>query len=260
MMQLGCFDRLDDAGRVSKSGFSVLEYDIKELHGLNSTELKALEKRLDSLGLACPVVSRLMPLEQPISIHNPDFDLAYWLDQFAYGAQKAASIGAKACVFGCGEPRSIKGGGAEAQKRVDEFMLHICRVFEGNGMQVYIEALGPMMSDYLLTIDDVVDWIKRHRPSNATSMCDLRWMVASGDRFDAIVRNAGYIAHAHIDYPLENNRKFPLPGDGYDYAFYFDALKQIGYDGILTAEASGFGDFSAEATASVEFLRASFAI
>ena len=67
----------------------------------------------------------------------------------------------------------------------------------------------------------------------------------------------GLLAHAHIA-SAKNGRLFPQPGDGEDYASFFRALQEAGYEGSLSLEGSVKGDFLEFAGSSIRYLHTLF--
>lgn len=65
---------------------------------------------------------------------------------------------------------------------------------------------------------------------NLFAMADLRHMIGASEPLEDIVR------HVHMDDPLSYpERKYPRLNNGYDYAPFFEQLRD--YQGMLTVEA-----------------------
>jgi sugar phosphate isomerase/epimerase len=79
-------------------------------------------------------------------------------------------------------------------------------------------------------------------------------MVKIGEPMEDIAAYSGWIGHAHIDYPCGTERRFPLEDDGYDYRPYLRALRESGYGGILSIEATVSSDFGRDARQSARYL------
>jgi sugar phosphate isomerase/epimerase len=71
---------------------------------------------------------------------------------------------------------------------------------------------------------------------NMKVLADMYHMGENGEEYSDILFADADLRHCHIARP--EGRKYPLPGDGYDYAPFFAALRQIGYAGRLSIEAS----------------------
>jgi sugar phosphate isomerase/epimerase len=67
-----------------------------------------------------------------------------------------------------------------------------------------------------------------------------------------ILKAASHIAHVHMANPV--GRVFPLKWDEYNYAPFFENLREIGYDKEISVEAST-KDFPNEAPRAIAFLR-----
>ncbi len=254
-MKYGCFGSLSDLPDIAAAGFSSVELGIDEIDELSEEELEKLSEFLTAHQMDCKIFSRIMPLN--LSILSEEFDQSYWLNRYAVLARKTARLGAEAWVFGCGKPRSLgKGPDREGRAaKIDEFISKTAEVLGREGLMLIIEPLGPAYSDYLQTIEEVQACVRRLSSGNLSAMCDLRHMAATGEPLSNISKFAGYIAHAHIDYPLGSKRFFPKENDGFDYRPYLQALRDIGYRGLLTVEAVHFKSLAEEGRDSLFYLQ-----
>jgi len=77
-------------------------------------------------------------------------------------------------------------------------------------------------------------------------------MGCNGEDYADILQTGADLRHCHIARP--EGRKYPLPGDGYDYAPFFAALRENGYTARLSIEASPVNG-PEDLPACVEYLR-----
>ncbi len=256
-MKLSCFCPAALLSQAGKAGFDDVEPDICEINAMSAAQFEAYQSEARAAGFAMEVFSDVIPLTE--RFHSPQFDLAFWLEHVKRGAERTASLGARRWTFGAGKCRSIPEDcpdRAAAVRRVEKIVGAICDVLLPYGITLLVEPLGPANSNFLGTIDETADFVRRIGRNNLSAMCDLRHMVKREEPFTEIIRCREWIGHAHIDNPAGTARLFPQAGDGYEgYEEYIRALKEAGYDGILAIEATQYGDFLSEARESVRYLR-----
>ena len=128
--------------------------------------------------------------------------------------------------------------GIQKEDRFIDFMKMFAETAGEQGLEVIVEPLGPIYSNYINTLPEAVRVIQKIQMPNLFTMADLRHMVWSKESFEDLSACAEYVHHIHIDYPLSYpQRPFPGPEDEYDYTEFLDALARSGYQGTLTVEA-----------------------
>ena len=253
-MKVGCFGSSSQIPMIERAGFDNAELDICEIAAMDEASYKELKARIASSPLGFKVFSGFMPLSE--RIHEAGFDSGKWFDHAERSAERTAELGAEIWTFGAGKCRSIPEGisRADGEKQVLEFVHGICERIAPYKITLVVEPLGPVNSNYLNYIGEAVDFIKKVDLDNCKTMCDLRHMHKLSETLSDISRYVEYIKHAHIDYPDGDRRLFPMEGDGFDYVPYLKALKESGYQGDLTVEATAYDDFEAEAGKCVSYL------
>lgn len=256
-MKLGCFGKLGQIGQIERAGFECAELDICELVGLSDAEFEKFRERAGRSCLSYEVFSGLLPLS--LRLYAPSFDEEFWLKHIKTGVRRASLMGARLIPFGAGKCRSIPEGQEERkgeyEKRLMDFIRKVCGIFEEYALTLAVEPLGRKNSNYLNTVEETADFVHRTGCSNCRIMCDLRHMISNGENFGVIGRYAGEIVHAHIDYPKGRRRLFPDPGDGFDYVPYLRALREAGYEGGLTIEATDYVEFEKEAAGGCRYIK-----
>lgn len=247
-MRFGCFGFSHQISLIQQAGFDSAELDFCELADMEASAFSSFLEKAAASGLGFEVFSGLIPLSE--RFHSPGFDLDYWLSHTRKGAERARRLGCRMIPFGAGKCRSIPEGCGKAygRKRVAAIVRAFSQVLEEYGICLVIEPLGPANSNFLNTLPEVRDFLPEVGHGNCSSMCDLRHMHKTGEPMSHIPEFRPIVRHAHIDYPEGTHRYFPSPDDGYDYRPYFRALRDAGYEGLLTVEATAVKkDFLEEA-------------
>ena len=142
-------------------------------------------------------------------------------------------------ILGNGKARWLQ---SETDREKEDIFIKSLRLMaqtaEKNGQKLILEPLGPKYSNYINTVAQAVQLIKKVDAPNLYTMADLRHMVWAEEPFRDIEEYLPYIHHIHIDYPLSYpERRYPSAEDDYDYSAFLNSLKQAGYQGTLTIEA-----------------------
>lgn len=236
-MKIGGFGHIKNYLQISESGFDFAELDIPEITALSAPELKRLQQKVES-GVPIPIASRLLPFSEPLFFkigYEPESLRAYLED----ACSKTAQIGVHAVILGNGKARSMLS--EDDCKREDIFLDTLglmAEITAKNGQELILEPLGPRYSNYINTVEQAVQIIKKVGANNLFTMADLRHMVGANDPFSNIECYLPYIHHLHIDYPLSYpERLYPSVEDDYDYSDYLRAIMKARYDGTITVEA-----------------------
>ncbi len=123
------------------------------------------------------------------------------------------------------------------------------------GVPLIYEHLNRYETNLINTVADGVEFIKTLDVDNVKLLADLFHMnIEETDVADAIGAGKGYIGHVHF---VDSNRR--ANGMGHtDFEPIAAALKEIGYDGYVSAEAFPIPDSEGTAAATIESYRRLF--
>jgi len=146
----------------------------------------------------------------------------------------------------------IRGDRAATDARLDGALRRILPVAERERVPVVLEPINRYETDYLGTIDDVLTVIRRHGSSALGLLADTFHMNIEEMSLEAALRLAGgRLRHIHA---ADSNRW--APGWGHlDFSSIVRTLREVGYDGYLSAEILPRPDPVSAARQAVSYLR-----
>ncbi len=157
------------------------------------------------------------------------------------GMARAAKMGVKSVCMGSGAARSVPEGMTreEAADRLAALMARFCAIADEYEMRVSIEPLRAFETNFIHTMDDAYDIIRRiPECKNLGINPDMYHMLEGGEPFSNLIKYRDYVSNVHIAEPF--TRAYPRPGNAKAEALYLDflrALRDADYQGIVSIEA-----------------------
>ncbi len=150
---------------------------------------------------------------------------------------RLAEAGMKLVVFGSGSYRRVPEGMEReaARERILEFLRLLSDRIGSYGLTAVVEPLNRDECNILTTTAEAAEYVRTLNRPNIRLLVDYYHFLREGERLPAIENCRGILAHAHVAHPI--GRVTPEPGDGIDYRGFLDALKAIGYEGLVVAES-----------------------
>jgi sugar phosphate isomerase/epimerase len=166
-------------------------------------------------------------------------------------------LGVKILCFGSGGARRVPEGfpKEEAFKQLVDFGKRIAPEARAQGITVVIEPLRRQETNIINTAGEGLALVQAVNDPNFELLIDF-YHLASEKEDPAIILTArDHIRHLHMANP--QGRVFPLTWEEFDYAPFFANLRQIGYAGRISVEASS-KDIPAEGPQAIALLRRAF--
>jgi len=133
-----------------------------------------------------------------------------------------------------------------------ECLAECAKYAAGKGVCLVIEPINRYETSFIITVDDCLRFLDRVGADNCRILLDTFHMNIEEASIEASMRRAGErVAHVHV---ADSNRRHPGAGH-IDFRSVVDVLREIGYDGFLSAEILPHPEPAAAARATVEFLR-----
>lgn len=137
-------------------------------------------------------------------------------------------------------------------KYLAESLAEVSEYGAKKGVKVCLEPINRYEMNTFMALDETCEFIDKFGLKDLKILADLYHMnIEDGDMAKAIIDAGDKIAHMHVS---DGNRR--IPGTGHiDYLSCLGALKQIGYEGYLSAECLPLPSSYECAKQSNEYLR-----
>jgi sugar phosphate isomerase/epimerase len=215
---------------------------------------EAFAARLAALE-ACPVPAEAANCLIPGHMKSTGDEMDGWaLDAWLETTiQRAAKAGITYLVFGSGSSRRVPDDFDHPRATV-QLVGHLQRwgkIGAAHGVTIVVEPLATAECNIITSVDEGADVVRRVNDPNVKLLIDTYHMVRNGESPDSIRHAGELIVHAHV---AEADGRGPLGAKGEDQRPFFQALKEVGYEGRVSIEAK-WDDFAAQAAPALAELR-----
>lgn len=253
-------EQMERAKIAKEIGYDFIEGSLSSLAACEKEKVADFAAQLDALGLPCISTNGMFP--GTVQLIGPKADKerirAYLFDAF----EKIAPLHTSVCVLGSGNARRVAEGQSvdaaydELIRLIDEV---IAPIVEQYGKTLAIEPLNYSECNIVNTVAESMRVVKAVNRPSVMTLIDFYHVRYNGEDYTKFSEFAGYIKHVHVA-SFSNNRRFPQPYDGEDYAGFVDTLRAAHYaDENISIEGnlpeSGALYFKNVAMASYELLK-----
>jgi len=238
---------------LSKTGFDYFETNTTEITKASDAAFSDFAACIEKFALPCEAANCFVPGEIKLSVLNPDYNAITEYVKKAF--LRASQCGIKTIVFGSGKAREVPEGmkTAESFDRLVFFLREIVAPqAERYAIDLAVEPLNKNECNIINSVCDGIELADAVGKARVKTLADLYHMYLENDPMDALAATRGKIIHAHIANPVK--RRFPQPGDGFDFAPFLKAIQSAGCP-RCSVEA-GCDDFAADAPVALEALLA----
>ena len=238
------------------AGFDYVELGVSEIAALSDADFDAALERVKQVGIPTPNANLFLPgsirLTGPQAT-DPEEQMAYVRKAFA----RLNRLGVKIVCFGSGGARRVPEGfpKEEAFQQLVAFGKRIAPEARANGITVVIEPLRRQETNIINTTAEGFELVKAVGDPNFELLIDFYHLASEKEDPAIILQVREHIRHLHMANP--QGRVFPLKWDEFDYAPFFANLRQIGYAGRISVEASS-PDIPTQGPQAIALLRRAF--
>ena len=262
-MKLGCCLNMNAVGNFkigeecipvfSGLGYDYVELPLAQIMDLSEDSFSFLLQTIKECGIPLEACNNFFPAGIRLTGENAEPGAALEYARRACG--RAAALGAKIIVLGSSGAKNIPFGFPyeKARAQFTELLGRLQEIVLPLGITIVLEPLNRNESNFIVNVDEALSVMNEASCGNIKLLVDYYHMCMENEDPVEAVRKAGNnLRHVHI--AARQGREFPRPGDGHDYAAFFAALKDAGYDGRVSVEAYS-NNLPGDAEASAALIR-----
>ena len=244
---------IENIEKLKEAGFDYVELPLAELTRLNDSEREAIVGRLKASGISCEACNNMFP--KTFRLTGQDVRMDEVLSYAEKALAIAGSIGAKSVVFGSGPAKMVPEGFPmdEGYRQVVNLLKLIDPIAGKNGINIAIEPLRKAECNLINTFEEGVRLAEDVGGKNIRVLVDYYHLTVENESPEK-VKNYGKGALVHVHMANPTGRIFPKSMDESDYRPFFDALRDIGYDGRVSCEAYS-ESFEEDSSVTLKFFR-----
>lgn len=179
-----------------------------------------------------------------IRLTGPDVDYDLIASHIRAGMPRASALGGKICVIGSGGSRKIPDGfdfdtGYNQFAKVLEIAGDIAAEY---GITIVVEPLQADETNLINTVEQGIEIVKKVNKPNLKALADFYHVYRSGETFNAIRYNDGWLAHLHLA-RANDDRANPYEEDIPKINEWAEVVRESGYNGNLSLEGSYLPEF-----------------
>jgi sugar phosphate isomerase/epimerase len=235
---------LSQARQAVREGFDFLQL-AGEPGSWSEEEFRRQEALLAGVGI--PVAVCAVPLPVEVRVTQRGFNLYVWMEHLKKALQRLAGLGCRHLVWSNGRARVLPDEGELPilKEQALQFLFLLCELAGNFDMTVLVEPLGPRRTNFLNSLKEIREFLRRAGRENLRSALSLRELQPMGASPADLAGYRELIAHVQLENPGQASeaRVCPRPNDGQDYRPFLRALKAMGYSGGIClpedADAAG---------------------
>lgn len=254
-MKFGMCTPPENAPAVAAAGYDAIELHIQNhLVPLADDDAFApMRDAITSAPLPAPAANCFLPGSLPSTGPDADFDA---IERYAITAfTRAAQIGIHTLVFGSGGSRKLTDGFSreDAFTQFIDLNRRLAPIAADRGVVIVIEPLHAAECNFINSLAEGARVVESVDHPHVRLLADFFHMLRDGESANEIVRFADMLHHVHLAEPATRT----TPGiEGTDFAPFFDALKQAGYDDHIMIEGNFPNGLPTNAPNSLQLMQA----
>ena len=256
-IEIGVCEKPGELAKCEQLGYDYLEPSATTIAGMSDAAFRAFRDQVKASKIYCRSANILLsgPALKVVGTDvNPDVVAKYLDSTF----DRCKALGAKVIVWGSSGSRRVPEGYSRdtAWDQIKTYLARAGEIAKAKGLVIGIEPLRRQESNIINTGAEALRLLTEVNHPNVGMIVDY-YHLASEKEDPQIVRTAkDYIVHLHFANPA--SRRWPrIPDEDPGYAPFFEAVKDIHYEGGLSIE--GTGTFDADGAAGKAFFIAELA-
>ncbi len=235
-MILGCCIAFPLYDTVVEAGFEAITFSGIEITSWTEEEFEEVKKKVTSGPLKCLSVNSFCPGNIPF--HGKDLDFSAIRNYTEKLCSRASQLGCKYVGIGAAGNKRIADteDRAKAIGEMDEVWKLLCEVAAKYDMDILMEAITSLDTNYLTTAREAYALVKRLNISNFHLVYDIYHDWADDQGPEVIAEIADEIRVVHLSNLEKGKRTYLVEKDIPLYKSYYDEIKKVGYEGEFNIE------------------------
>lgn len=254
-MKIGVCIHTGKAEFVKSLGYDFIEENLSLVEKADDEKFRTMQRNVERAGIPVYSFNTFFPTKG-VSIYAPDA-MEYIRGYTARAFERAEALGGKVCVFGSSKARYIEDGidPAFAEQRLLD-ALELCgEQADRHGLTVVLEPLNSTETNYINTVTDAADIVRRLGMKNVGALVDFYHFFMENEP-DANVESAkDVLMHAHLARP-NADRMAPRAEDASTVAHWAELLKKTDYRGAISLECRYGDEFERRLTEATPLMQA----
>lgn len=233
-MRLGMCTEVEHFAEAAEAGYAFVEPPVRALvPHLDDDAFVPIRDAFLTAPIKAEAFNCFLPAE--LKVTGPAVDEAALERYMRTALRRVAEVGGSIVVFGSGGARRAPQGWPLAQARVQfaDAARRAADIAAEHGVTIVLEPLTTDQCNHFNRVDEGAAIVDAANHRHLKLLVDLRHFTVAGEPLTNIVAAGPRLVHVHVDPPQ-------LPGYAqgghYDYAAFFAALRQAGYNGSVSVE------------------------
>lgn len=234
-MQFGVCTTVEDSPAAKAVGFDFIEVRVDQLIRGEEPDNQWTGAK-QAAQTALPIRSANVLIPGTFKITGPEADLARLESYLTTVASRAAGIGITNLVLGSGNARKVPDGfdRGRGQQQMVEFLQMAARVLQKHGITLCVKHLNKNESNIINSVDEAMSYVNKVNHPNIRCVIDTFHMWVNDERPESYKPHVASVLHVNV---ADRDRGEPSKEN---YRPLFGVLKQGGYKGPLSVEATNF--------------------
>jgi D-psicose/D-tagatose/L-ribulose 3-epimerase len=238
-MKFGVCTSIDNAAAAKAAGWDYVEASVQSLlQGLKPDAEWDGRQQVAQSALPVPAANLLVP--GSLKITGPEADLNALRAYMSNVLARAGHLGMKTLVFGSGGARNVPEGfdREQARRQITEFARMAADIAGRHGVTIVIEPLGSKECNIISSVAEAMTYVNEVKHAHLQCLVDSYHFWVEDEPLENLRAAMPWIKHVHL---ADRDGRLP-PGESgtADYRPFFKVLKDGGYDGLISVEASKF--------------------
>ena len=237
-----------------KVGFDYIELALQDVLPMSDAEFEQTIARLRAIGI--PAISGYGFMPGDARVVGPDVDRELVKRQIEFGITRAERLGLKMVIFGNlnGKSRLAPEGFSmeEAHRQLAAFGREAASAGARHGIAVLFEPMLKTSTNTINTVPEALELVNEVHDPHFGLLVDFTYMTQGGEDMGVLRKAAKHIRQVEVSNP--HGRVYPRRADEADYASFFRALREGGYQGGVSVHGAP-SDFFVDAPRAIALLR-----